>query len=192
MRALWCCAAPTWMRCRMIRTTSLRICRRSPGHPPDLTADPFSSTDSAAANCRLRNPSARFASIRILSRRNTTSWVTARSKSSPSPGRISTAEPPNGISPMISGTRAIRIRPQKAYFLLNEFEGNAGGPLTKKSSFTVDAQRNMVDNGSITNAVTVNPQTLAFQPFAGVLVTPGSIHERQPAYRLPTQREPTR
>src|SRR5579864_217763 len=52
---------------------------------------------------------------------------------------------------------------EKAYFLLNEFEGNAGGPLTKRSSFTVDAQRNMVDNGSITNAVWVNPQTLAFQ-----------------------------
>lgn len=63
--------------------------------------------------------------------------------------------------------------PEKAYFLLNEFEGNAGGPLTKKSSFTVDAQRNMVDNGSIFNTVTVNPQTLAIQPFAGVLVTPG-------------------
>ena len=44
--------------------------------------------------------------------------------------------------------------PNKAPFLLNEFEGNAGGPLTKKSSFTIDAQRNMVDNGSITNAVT--------------------------------------
>ncbi len=63
--------------------------------------------------------------------------------------------------------------PEKAYFLLNEFEGSAGGPLTRKSSFTVDAQRNMVDNGSITNVVTVNPQTFALQPFAGVLVTPG-------------------
>ena len=63
--------------------------------------------------------------------------------------------------------------PEKAHFLLNEFEGNAGGPLTKKSSFTVDAQRNMVDNGSIANAVALNPQTLAIQPFAAVLVTPG-------------------
>jgi hypothetical protein len=63
--------------------------------------------------------------------------------------------------------------PEKAHFLLNEFEGNAGGPLTKKASFTVDAQRNMVDNGSITNAVTLNPQTLAIQPFAAVLITPG-------------------
>jgi hypothetical protein len=63
--------------------------------------------------------------------------------------------------------------PQKAYFLLNEFEGDAGGPLTRKSSFTVDAQRNMVDNGAITNAVTVNPQTLAIEPFGGTVVTPG-------------------
>jgi Carboxypeptidase regulatory-like domain len=63
--------------------------------------------------------------------------------------------------------------PAKAYFLLNEFEGNAGGPLTKKASFTLDAQRNMVDNGSITDAVTLNPQTLAAQPFSGALVTPG-------------------
>jgi hypothetical protein len=41
--------------------------------------------------------------------------------------------------------------PDKAYFLLNEFEGSAGGPLTSKSSFTLDAQRNMVDN--LTNRV---------------------------------------
>jgi hypothetical protein len=63
--------------------------------------------------------------------------------------------------------------PEKAYFLLNEFEGNAGGPLTRKSSFTLDAQRNMVDNGSIFDTVTVNPQTFAIQPLAGVLVAPG-------------------
>jgi hypothetical protein len=63
--------------------------------------------------------------------------------------------------------------PEKAYFLLNEFEGNVGGPLTRKSSFTVDAQRNMVDNGSIVNAVTLNPQSLTAQPFSSVLVAPG-------------------
>jgi hypothetical protein len=63
--------------------------------------------------------------------------------------------------------------PVKAPFLLNELEGSAGGPLTKRSSFTLEAQRNMVDNGSIANAVTVNPQTLAIQPFAGIVTTPG-------------------
>ena len=63
--------------------------------------------------------------------------------------------------------------PEKAYFLLNEFEGNAGGPLTRRSSFTVDAQHNRVDNGSIFNAVVVNPETFAIAPSAGALVTPG-------------------
>ncbi len=61
----------------------------------------------------------------------------------------------------------------KASFLLNEFEGNGGGPLTKKSSFTVDAQQNMVNNGSVINAVTVDPGTLALLPFTGALVAPG-------------------
>ena len=70
--------------------------------------------------------------------------------------------------------------PTKAPFLLNEFEGNAGGPLTKKSSFTLDAQRNMVDNGSITNAVTIDPQTLATERFAGIITTPGRFTNISP------------
>lgn len=70
--------------------------------------------------------------------------------------------------------------PTKAPFLLNEFEGNAGGPLTRKSSFTLDAQRNMVDNGSITNAVTIDPQTGAAQRFAGILTTPGRFTNISP------------
>jgi len=70
--------------------------------------------------------------------------------------------------------------PEKASFLLNEFEGNAGGPITRKSSFTLDAQRNMVDNGTITNAVTVNPQTLAIEPFAGILSVPGRYTKVSP------------
>jgi hypothetical protein len=70
--------------------------------------------------------------------------------------------------------------PDKAPFLLNEFEGNAGGPLTKKSSFTVDAQRNMVDNGSITNAVALDPATLQIKPFSGILTTPGRFTNVSP------------
>src|SRR5579864_2455662 len=38
----------------------------------------------------------------------------------------------------------------KAPFLLQELEGNAGGPINKRSSFTLDFQRNAVDNGYIT------------------------------------------
>jgi len=63
--------------------------------------------------------------------------------------------------------------PSKAPFLLNEFEGNGGGPLGKRASFTLDAQRNMVDNGTISNAVTVDPATLAITPFAGIVSVPG-------------------
>jgi Carboxypeptidase regulatory-like domain len=70
--------------------------------------------------------------------------------------------------------------PDKAPFLLNEFEGNAGGPLTRKSSFTIDAQRNMVDNGSIVNAVTIDTQTLAAKPFTGILTTPGRFTNISP------------
>jgi hypothetical protein len=61
---------------------------------------------------------------------------------------------------------------QKAPFMLNEFEGNFGGPIGKRASFAVEYQRNMVDNGSITNGVTLDPQTLAAEPFNSVVTTP--------------------
>ena len=60
---------------------------------------------------------------------------------------------------------------QKAPFLLNEFEGNVGGPLGRRASFAVDYQFNNVDNGSITNGFTLNSQNVA-QPFNSVLTTP--------------------
>src|SRR6266567_271699 len=53
---------------------------------------------------------------------------------------------------------------RKAPFLLKEYGGNLSGPINKRASFTVDAQRNMVDNGSITNGVIVD-QNLAIRPF---------------------------
>src|ERR1700687_3555352 len=61
---------------------------------------------------------------------------------------------------------------QKAPFMLNEFEGNVGGPLGKRASFAFEWQRNMVDNGSISNGVTLDPQTLVAAPFTSVLTTP--------------------
>ncbi len=45
---------------------------------------------------------------------------------------------------------------QKAPFLLNETENSAGGPLGRRSSFTLDVQRQWVDNGSVINAVTLD------------------------------------
>lgn len=61
---------------------------------------------------------------------------------------------------------------QKAPFLLDEIEGNAGGPLGKRASFAIEWQRNMVDNGSISNGFILDPQTLAAIPFNSVLTTP--------------------
>jgi hypothetical protein len=61
---------------------------------------------------------------------------------------------------------------QKAPLTLNEFEGGMGGPLGKRASFHVDAQRNTVDNGAIINAVTLDPQALTVQPYDAVFKVP--------------------
>ena len=59
----------------------------------------------------------------------------------------------------------------KAPLLLNEFENVISGPLTKRMSLTLDAFQNNVDNGSIVNAITLNPQGLAASPFFDVFRT---------------------
>ena len=61
---------------------------------------------------------------------------------------------------------------QKAPFLLQETENTFSGPLTKRSSFTLDVSRQAVDNGSVSNGVILNPQTFAITPFTSVLKTP--------------------
>src|SRR5262249_30199211 len=61
---------------------------------------------------------------------------------------------------------------EKAPLLLNELEGNAGGPITKRSSFTIDFQRNAVNNGYITNGFNLAPVTFAIQPFNTIYVVP--------------------
>ena len=59
----------------------------------------------------------------------------------------------------------------KAPLLLNEFENVVSGPLNKRTSLTLDAFQNNVDNGSIVNAITLNSQTLAASPFFDVFKT---------------------
>ena len=68
----------------------------------------------------------------------------------------------------------------KAPFLLNEIEGSGGGPLTKRSSFFLDGQRNMVDNGSVINAQVVDPATFGIVPFTGEAVTPQRLTRLAP------------
>ena len=61
---------------------------------------------------------------------------------------------------------------QKAPFLLQETENSFSGPITKRTSFTLDLQRQAVDNGSVSNGVTLDPATLAITPFTSVIKTP--------------------
>src|SRR5579871_5523487 len=53
---------------------------------------------------------------------------------------------------------------QKAPLTLQEFENTISGPITKRSSFALDANQNNVDNGAIINAVVLDPQTLQPSP----------------------------
>jgi len=75
---------------------------------------------------------------------------------------------------------------QKAPLLLNEFEGNAGGPINQRASFVFDGQRNMVDNGAIVNAISLNPQTLGIQPYFSIYKVPQVLTRASPRldYRL--------
>jgi hypothetical protein len=52
----------------------------------------------------------------------------------------------------------------KAPLLLQEFENTISGPLGKKTSFVLDANQNNVDNGSIINAVALDPRSLTASP----------------------------
>jgi len=61
---------------------------------------------------------------------------------------------------------------EKAPLMLNELEGGAGGPLGERASFNVDAQRNLVDNGAIVNAVTLDPATLTPLPYNAIFTVP--------------------
>jgi hypothetical protein len=64
---------------------------------------------------------------------------------------------------------------QKAPLLLIESENTVGGPLGKKASFTIDVERHSVDNGSVVNAVILDPSTLQAQQYTSV---PKSIQRR--------------
>lgn len=61
---------------------------------------------------------------------------------------------------------------RKAPLLLHEFEPSVSGPLGKRASFNFDFQRNAVDNGSIVNAVSLDPASLAVRPLFQIYTTP--------------------
>jgi len=62
---------------------------------------------------------------------------------------------------------------QKAPFLLEEYGGTVSGALSKRASFFLDAERREIDNGSVIDAITLDPQTLGIvNPYTGVLLAP--------------------
>ena len=159
--------------------------RTSPQGP---AAAPSSSMASAAASFLPRNPSAKFASIQIPSPPNTTSSATAASRSSPSPAPINSTAPSATISAPTGGIPATPTPPRKSPFLLQETENSFSGPMTKRSSWTLDFERQAVDNGSVTNGVTLN-SSFNPQPFSSVLDVNTASLARRPARRLSAQPE---
>lgn len=61
---------------------------------------------------------------------------------------------------------------EKAPLTLHEFENSISGPLTKLSSFTLDLQRQAVDNGYISNGVVLDPVTRLPVAFNSIFKTP--------------------
>ena len=62
---------------------------------------------------------------------------------------------------------------QKAPFLLEEYGGNVSGPISKKASFFLDAERRAIDNGSVIDAITLDPSSLGIvNPYTDVLLAP--------------------
>ena len=61
---------------------------------------------------------------------------------------------------------------QKAPFKLEEYGGTIAGPLSKHASFFLDTERRAIDNGSVIDAITLDPATSAINPYTGVLLAP--------------------
>ncbi|HJP91639.1 MAG TPA: carboxypeptidase regulatory-like domain-containing protein [Pyrinomonadaceae bacterium] len=60
---------------------------------------------------------------------------------------------------------------QKAPFMLHEYGGNLTGPFNKRASYFLDVRRDDINNGSIVNAVVLDPQSLVVTPFTDTPVT---------------------
>ena len=75
---------------------------------------------------------------------------------------------------------------EKAKLLLNELEGNIAGPINQRASFTFDGQRNTVDNGAITNGLTLDQKTFAIEPYFNSYTVPQRFTRGSPRvdYRL--------
>jgi hypothetical protein len=82
----------------------------------------------------------------------------------------------HGVIPYNLGTERWNSRnpysAQKAPFLLQELETSVSGPVTRRSSFTLDLEKQNVDNGSVSNGVVLDPISFQPTPFSSVQKTP--------------------
>ncbi len=60
---------------------------------------------------------------------------------------------------------------QKAPFHLNELRASVSGPIGKRASFNLNANRDWTDNGNVINGVTLDPQTLLAGPYTGAFLS---------------------
>ena len=76
----------------------------------------------------------------------------------------------------------------KPNFSNQNYGGNVGGPINKKSSFLLDFQRRDIQDNAITNAFFVDPTTLAATHVTTALVTPNYMNTITPRvdYQLTT------
>lgn len=63
---------------------------------------------------------------------------------------------------------------QKAPFSLKDLGGSFGGALSKRASYFVDLSRRQTNNGSVINAVIVDPKSFVITPFSAVASTPSN------------------
>lgn len=62
--------------------------------------------------------------------------------------------------------------PTRAPYQTRQFGGTFGGPLSKKSSFSLDLERRAVDENAVINATVLDASTFLAQPFSQAVVTP--------------------
>ena len=129
-----------------------------------LTAGRSSSTASATGSCLPRNPFARSASIRILSRRSSTAWDSDASRFD-RPGTNKLRGSANfsfndGIMNSRNPYSATKPPHQERQFFFN-----AGGSLNKKTSFNLEAQHRGADDQAFINATGLDS---AFKPYRSI------------------------
>ena len=113
-------------------------------------------TASPAVAFLPRNPSAKFESTRTRSRPNTTSWATAASKSSPSPG----SDKWHGQAFINDSDGSFNARNPFVFtqpdFSSRQFGGNLSGGLNKKTSIFFDIEDRQINDNGIIVAQTLN------------------------------------